>query len=255
MVEISSIKGNKDQAKGKIEKAPKIKLTKEQVQYVQDIVRLENRIAVCREFIALWTNFFRFFCDNLADKEITPEEEKVFFQLSTQLARKHFMFVELMGDVFDRGNDIINVLVLAVSLNTLQNMPENTYSKLELDWHSLFLDMNKALGRLVRMLPTNLPLSEALASLDKTGPVGTNPAAGAAGKSPAKGGGGKSKMLAAVLAFPPMGMLGLDCFYLGLTMRGVLRIVTLGVGGLWPLIDFVRILMGKVEDSNGQIPS
>ena len=57
-------------------------------------------------------------------------------------------------------------------------MQENTLSKFELDWHNLYLDMNKALGRLLRLLPGNMTLSEALASLDNKGaPAAAKPAA------------------------------------------------------------------------------
>lgn len=175
MVDISAIKGGKDE-KNKAAKVVKFKLTKEQTAYVDDLVKLDNRILICREYIAMWTNYFRFIAETLDRKEVTPEEEKGFFQLATQLARKHFQFVELMGDCFDRAGDIINLLATGSSLAMLQGMQEQTRSKFELDWHSIFLDLNKALGRLVRMLPGNMTLSEALASLDNRGAV---PAAGA----------------------------------------------------------------------------
>lgn len=252
MVDIASIKsGAKGAEKKAKEKVAKVRLTKEQARFVQEMVKLENRIAVCREFITLWTNFFRFFAEDLSEKEITPEEEKAFFQALTQVARKHFTFVELMGDTFERGGDIINaVLCNAVSLSYIQAMPPNTFSKLQLDWHSLFLDMNKALGRLLRMLPGNMPLSEALAAMEKTSPLSSKP-----GSPAAKIRGGtsdKKKLLAAILALPPFGVLGLDCFYLGLTKMALLRIVTLGGLGIWALVDFVRILAGKMEDAEGK---
>lgn len=165
MVDISSIKGGKDDKK-KEAKVVKFKLTKEQSAYVDDYVKLDSRIRTCREYIALWTNYFRFITETIDRKEVVPEEEKGFFQICTQLARKQFQFVEQMGDCFERGGDIINLLSTGTSLATIQGMQEQTRAKFELDWHSIFLDMNKALGRLVRMLPGAMPLSEALASLD-----------------------------------------------------------------------------------------
>ena len=168
MVDIASIKSGAGKTDtGKKVKTVKFKLDKAQKLYVEDLTRLENRIVVCREFIKLWMEFFRFFAEDLTKKEITPQEEKGFFQIMTQLARKQFLFVEVMANVFDRGNDIMKVLDMAVSLAHIQNMQENTRAKLELDWHALFLDMNKALGRLLRQLPGNMTLSEALDWLDK----------------------------------------------------------------------------------------
>jgi hypothetical protein len=253
MADIASIKGGNKKGKGDSasDKAVKFRLTKEQNAYVHELVRLENRIAVCREYIALWMGFFRFFAEDLTQKEITANDEKAFFQAMTQIARKHFMFVELMGTLFERGNDIINVLAAAVSLSTIQTMQENTRSKLELDWHSLFLDMNKALGRLIRELPGDLPLAQALEKVEKAQPIGITPAGtgGPAARSGLTTGAKKKK--AAILAFPPMGMLGLDCFYLGKPLLGILRLITGGGFVIWALIDFVRILTGKVSDSTG----
>lgn len=166
MVDIETIKrGTSTAQKGKL-KEPKFKLTKEQKLYVDNLVRLENRIAVCREFIGLWMNFFKFLAEDISNKEIKPEEEKAFFQAMTLIARKHFLFVELMNDCFDRANDLINVISMANSLAAVQTMPENTRSKMELDWHTLLLEMNKALARLLRRLPGNPTLSEALKIAD-----------------------------------------------------------------------------------------
>lgn len=182
MVDISSIKGGKDNKKA-AQKIVKFKLTKEQTLFVEDFVKLNNRIAVCREYIAMWVNYFRLFADLNDKTEITPEMEKGFFQLATQLSRKHFQYVELMGDCFEKGGDVVNLLAVGTSLAVLQGMQEQTRQKFDLDWHTLYLELNKALGRLLRMMPGNMTLSEALASVEKGGPApGARPAVAAAAK-------------------------------------------------------------------------
>lgn len=168
MVDVSSIKGGE---KKSAVQAVKFKLTKDQQAYVAGMCGLENRIKVCRDYIAMWMKFFTPFADDLSKREVTAEEEKEFFQVSTQLARMHFTFVELMADTFDRGGDIIKVLTLAGTLSNVQLLPENTRSKLELDWHSLFLDMNKALGRLLRKLPGNRTISQILEAIARGEPL------------------------------------------------------------------------------------
>ncbi len=246
MVDIQSIKKGGKKEKGSAEKQVKIHLTKEQRAYVEDLLRLDNRIVICREYISLWMQFFRFFAEDLSEKEVTPAEEKAFFQAMTQLARKHFLFQELMSDTFDRGPDIIKVLDMAVSLTHIQLMQENTRSKLELDWHSLFLDMNKALGRLLRRLPGTMTLAEALDATKEIHAVEVREAG--------KEGAIRSKGIAALLALPPMGLFGLHAFYLGHKKGGLLRLVTLGGLGLWALVDFFRILSGKMVDAEGRRP-
>ena len=65
----------------------------------------------------------------------------------------------------------------------------------------------------------------------------------------------KSKLVAVLLAFF-LGSIGIHDFYLGYTKNGILKIVLsvcTGVGGgIWALIDFIRLLTGSINtDANG----
>ncbi|BAX92241.1 TM2 domain-containing protein [Mycobacterium shigaense] len=64
----------------------------------------------------------------------------------------------------------------------------------------------------------------------------------------------KSKMVAGLLQIF-LGGLGIGRFYLGYTTIGILQIVvtvfTFGIGGLWPFVDGIMILLGKVPDAQG----
>ena len=40
-------------------------------------------------------------------------------------------------------------------------------------------------------------------------------------------------------------------FYLGYTTLGVLKLITLGLCGIWTLIDIILIALDNVPDSNG----
>ncbi len=66
----------------------------------------------------------------------------------------------------------------------------------------------------------------------------------------------KSKVTAGLLGIF-FGSIGLGRFYLGYTGMGVAQIavtwLTCGIGGLWPLIDAIVILNGKVPDAQGRI--
>lgn len=65
----------------------------------------------------------------------------------------------------------------------------------------------------------------------------------------------KSKLVAGLLQIF-VGGFGIGRFYLGYTTIGVLQIVvsllTCGIGALWPLIDGILIIMGKVPDAQGR---
>ena len=48
-----------------------------------------------------------------------------------------------------------------------------------------------------------------------------------------------------------LGVLGIHRFYVGKIGTGILQLVTLGGLGIWVLIDFIMIVVGKFTDRNG----
>lgn len=78
---------------------------------------------------------------------------------------------------------------------------------------------------------------------------------GAAVQATGAGSEEKSKLVAVLLAFF-LGSIGIHDFYLGYTKYGIIKIVLTvctGVGGgIWALIDFIRLLTGSLHtDANG----
>lgn len=73
--------------------------------------------------------------------------------------------------------------------------------------------------------------------------------------SPAANGEQKSKLVAVLLAFF-LGGIGIHDFYLGYNKYGIIKIILTcctGVGGgIWALVDFIRLLTGSLDkDANG----
>ncbi|QYC43122.1 TM2 domain protein [Nonomuraea coxensis DSM 45129] len=62
---------------------------------------------------------------------------------------------------------------------------------------------------------------------------------------------GKSWVVAVLLCFF-LGALGVHRFYVGKIGTGILQLVTLGGLGVWVLIDFIMILIGKFDDKQGR---
>ncbi len=56
--------------------------------------------------------------------------------------------------------------------------------------------------------------------------------------------------LTALLLSIFVGWLAIDRFYLGYTLLGVLKLITLGGCGLWYLIDVILIATGRLTDSD-----
>ncbi|MBI1289824.1 hypothetical protein GC173_01080 [bacterium] len=113
---------------------------------------MPNRIAVCREYAHLWQAFFQFFSDDLSEVQITEQMEKEFEGLIGILALNNYKFQELCGEFMKDPGEVIKILAEAGNLSTLKAMPEATFSKLQIAWHTAFIDMNRALGKMIARL-------------------------------------------------------------------------------------------------------
>lgn len=63
-------------------------------------------------------------------------------------------------------------------------------------------------------------------------------------------GGGKSQVVALILC-ALVGSLGIHRFYLGYTWQGIVQFLTLGLCGIWSLIDLIRIITGDLQPKDG----
>lgn len=120
---------------------------------MKQLTSLDNRLTVITEYKNLWQEYFRFFADGFDDRKITAQEEQAFFHSMHGLAINHYKFVEVAGDVFKDGKLILEIMTDSPSLSALKQMSEAQFSKLCIDWHTAFINMNKALGKLNMLKP------------------------------------------------------------------------------------------------------
>ncbi|CAN5259516.1 hypothetical protein BH09SUM1_BH09SUM1_25010 [soil metagenome] len=117
-------------------------------------LRIENRIMVCREYAELWQAYFEMFGADLENRQITEQMERDFDNIMGILALNHYKFSELCGEFLKDAPEVMKIMAQTPSLQVVKDTPEATLSKLQIGWHTLFIDMNKALGRMIAKLST-----------------------------------------------------------------------------------------------------
>ena len=114
---------------------------------------IEHKMEVCREYSRIWAEFFQYFAEGFADKKIYQKDEENFQQLIKTLAMNHYKFSVSVKEHFKGADAILEVLSEAVSLQNLKSMSEAQFSKIQVSWHTLFIEMNKAMGKFLTKLP------------------------------------------------------------------------------------------------------
>jgi hypothetical protein len=124
--------------------------------------RLEQRIAFVQEYIKLWRQFFEMFAEGFEGRKILKRDEEEFARVLNSLAHHHYRFTTMAHPEMSNTDGILKVLCEVTSLSHLKGISEAQVSKIQIDWHSIFIDMNKALGRLLAQRPLT-PEEQAMA--------------------------------------------------------------------------------------------
>lgn len=122
---------------------------------------IQKRIEVCQEYAHLWSELFKTFgTGGFHERKILDQDEVRFRKLVTELAKQHFRFGFYMAERFSDGDKILDILERLQDLRTVQEMSDANFNKLEVDWHTIFINMHRAVGRLMREMPPEEPEEE-----------------------------------------------------------------------------------------------
>jgi hypothetical protein len=115
--------------------------------------RLEQRIAFVQEYIKLWRQFFEMFSEGFENRKILKRDEEEFSRILNSLAHHHYRFTATTYPQMSGTDSILKVLCDVISLSHLKGLSDAQLGKIQIDWHTIFIDMNKALGRLIAHRP------------------------------------------------------------------------------------------------------
>ncbi len=113
----------------------------------------QYRLSVVTDYTVLWRNYFHYFQEKEVDRKFTAEEEKEFEDLMTNLAVNQFRFHEAVVPFMKDPREVFKIMQTTPSLKVLHSMSDATFSKTQIDWHTLFIEMNKAIGKLQLIQP------------------------------------------------------------------------------------------------------
>lgn len=109
---------------------------------------LEKKIKQTKEFVELWLKFRQLYRSAIGKSKILPEEEKIFLETKTLIARRYQSLIEALGvkpSVDDRTFDVIKDVL---SLERVTTMSDDQMQRIENDWHNSLIIFNQILGGL-----------------------------------------------------------------------------------------------------------
>jgi hypothetical protein len=101
-----------------------------------------------REFIELWKKFNQIYKEAMGKAAITEEEEDLFLETKSIVARKFQTLVDSLAverPTIERTYDVINQIL---SLKSISTISEQALAKLNNDWHQSYISLNRLLGHL-----------------------------------------------------------------------------------------------------------
>lgn len=108
--------------------------------------KLEKSISFLKDFINLWQDFGNFL--NLSpEREIVSDDEEKFMSMKSAIAQRCQVLQEMLEGGFPMEGKIVDILSQSPSLKQVLTQPMHI-KKLQNDWHSAYIGLNKILGSL-----------------------------------------------------------------------------------------------------------
>ncbi|MFA5069401.1 MAG: hypothetical protein WC300_03260 [Candidatus Omnitrophota bacterium] len=108
----------------------------------------KDGITQTKEFIELWKKFNQIYKEAMNKTAITEEEELLFLETKSIVARKFQTLVDSLAverATIDRTYDVINHVL---SLKSISTVSEESIRKMDTDWHQSYISLNRLLGHL-----------------------------------------------------------------------------------------------------------
>jgi hypothetical protein len=110
--------------------------------------KLEKGIEYTRIFMDLWVKFYDLLISARKREQVTPKDEADFLAVKSELARRHKVLQQTLGEDYGLDANTMNIVSQAISLDSVQTSSEVAMKKLENEWHRAYITVNETLGAL-----------------------------------------------------------------------------------------------------------
>jgi len=110
--------------------------------------KLEKNIEGSRIFMDLWVKFYDLMVSARKREQITPKDEADFLAVKSELARRHKVLQQGLGQDYGLDANTMNIVSQAISLDGVQSSSDVAMKKLENEWHRAYISINETLGAL-----------------------------------------------------------------------------------------------------------
>ena len=123
---------------------------------------IESKIKHLNEFMQLWIKFHDMYKNAVNRETITVDDENAFLETESLIARKYQALKDYLDIDSSYEDKTIDVISQLLSLKSVAAISDLSLHKIENDWHSSYIVLNKLLGELEGR-------QEALRRVSKTG--------------------------------------------------------------------------------------
>lgn len=109
---------------------------------------LESKVKHLKDFMQLWIKFHDMYKSAVNCETVTPEEEAAFLETKSLIARKYQALKDYLDINSSYDDRTFDVILQVLSLKSVAAISDLSLRKIENDWHSSYIVLNKLLGEL-----------------------------------------------------------------------------------------------------------
>jgi|ERR1051326_3924223 hypothetical protein len=110
--------------------------------------QLEKNIQKLEAFLETWKQFNHYLQRAFRGETFTDEDEEEFLDLKSTIAQEYETVMLALSPEVEKDEKTLRILIDAPSLRSIRDASEGMARRVEAEWHTTFIKLQTALGRL-----------------------------------------------------------------------------------------------------------